>query len=102
MRRVLKCYAEGHDKDWEAICLDLDIAVQGESFEDVFSALNESIKLHIETALSLPKSDQARLLERPAPLMVRLKFLRYALRLMFRSGDKDDGFHHQFTVPSLT
>ena len=37
MDRMVRCYAKGHTGDWEAICLDLDIAVQGESFEDVFS-----------------------------------------------------------------
>ena len=33
--KSLRCYAEGRDGSWEAICLDLDIAVQGGSFEGV-------------------------------------------------------------------
>ena len=27
--RILHCYASGRDGEWEGICLDLDIAVQG-------------------------------------------------------------------------
>ena len=48
MRRVLRCYAEGRDGAWEAICLDLDIAVQENSFEGAFHALNEAIALHLD------------------------------------------------------
>ena len=47
--RSLRCYAEGRDGDWEAICLDLDIAVQGSSFEEVFRSLQEAISLYLET-----------------------------------------------------
>lgn len=102
MPRVLRCYAEGHNKDWEAICLDLDVAVQGESFEDVFHALNESIQLHIEAVMALPESEQAHLLRRPAPFLVRLKFLLYVLRSMFSRSDDANGYHHQFTVPCVS
>ncbi len=54
MRRIVRCVAEGRGDEWEAICLDLDIAMQGQSFEDVFASLNKAIALHIETALDLP------------------------------------------------
>lgn len=99
MRKVLRCYAEGRDGDWEAICLDLDIAVQGDSFDDVFHALPKAIELHLEAVTSLPGEDRSHLLDRPAPLAVKLKFLAYVVRSLF---DRDDGdsYHHQFTVPS--
>ncbi len=42
MRKVLRCYAEGRNGEWEAICLDLDIAVQEKSFEDAFHALTDN------------------------------------------------------------
>ena len=99
MRKVLRCYAEGRDGDWEAICLDLDIAVQDNSFENAFQALNEAIALHLEAVSTLPESEHADLLDRPAPFPLRLKFLLYALRSLF-SHDDEDGFHHQFTLPS--
>ena len=98
MHKVLRCYAEGRDGDWEAFCLDLDIAVQGRSFEDVFRALNEAIALHVEAVAALPETERAHLLNRPAPLSLRLRFLGHALKALF-TGDDGDGYHHQFTLP---
>lgn len=97
MRKVLRCYAEGRDGEWEAFCLDLDIAVQGRSFEEVFRALGEAIALHVEAVSELSESDRARLLNRPAPLSLRLRFLGHALRALFTRDD--DGYHHHFTLP---
>ncbi len=99
MRKVLKCYAEGRDGDWEAVCLDLDISVQGESFEGIFQALNEAIALYFQAVMALPEAERPHLLDRPAPFMLRLRFLLYALRSIFLRGD-DDGYYHQFTLPS--
>lgn len=99
MREALRCYAEGCNGEWEAICLDLDIAVQEKTFEAVFHALNEAIALHVEAVTALPETERAHLLDRPAPLSLRLRFLGYALRSLF-TGDDGDGYHHQFTVPS--
>lgn len=99
MSRVLRCYAEGRGDEWEAICLDLDIAVQGESFEDVYHSLNEAIALYLQSVAALPKADQPRLLYRPAPLGIRLQFLMRVLRDAFRKHDDDNHFQHQFTLP---
>ena len=98
MRRVLRCCAAGHEGGWEAICLDLNIAVQGRSFDDVYHALNESVELYFETVSELSESERRQLLSRSAPLRVKLKFFWYGLRMLF-GNDHDDKFHHQFTVP---
>jgi predicted RNase H-like HicB family nuclease len=96
--KTLHCYAEGRDGDWEAICLDLDIAVQGHSFEEVFGSLRDAIRLYLESVSELSPDERRPLLHRPAPLLVRLKFLAQALRGLF--GDRDgDRQRHQFTVP---
>jgi predicted RNase H-like HicB family nuclease len=96
--KTLRCYAEGRDGDWEAICLDLDIAVQGRSFEEVFGSLREAIRLYLESVSSLPADERRSLLDRPAPILVRLKFLAHALGglLSDRDGDRQ---RHQFTMP---
>ena len=96
--RTLHCYAEGRDGEWEAICLDLDIAVQGGSFEEVFASLQEAIALYLETVADLQPEERRPLLHRHAPFFVRLKFLTHAVRGLF--GDHD-GQHqrHQFTMP---
>ena len=56
--RVLSCYALGRQNSWEAICLDLDIAVQGDSFGDVSRKLREAISAYVEYVLKLPEADQ--------------------------------------------
>jgi predicted RNase H-like HicB family nuclease len=96
--RTLRCYAEGKEGDWEAICLDLDIAVQGRSFEEVFGSLQQAISLYLETVADLPADQQPALLRRQVPFTIRLKFLAHAARGLFSSslGDRQ---HHQFTVP---
>jgi predicted RNase H-like HicB family nuclease len=96
--RTLHCYAEGRDGNWEAICLDLDIAVQGQSFDEVFASLREAILLYLETVADLPPQEQPSLLQRPAPLSVRLKFLTHAARGLF-AANADDIQRHQFTMP---
>lgn len=96
--RTLRCYAEGRDGEWEAICLDLDIAVQGRSFEEVFASLREAIALYLETVADLQPEERGPLLHRSAPLSVRLKFLAHAVRGLF--GDHDGRRQrHQFTMP---
>ena len=95
--RTLHCYAEGRDGDWEAICLDLDIAVQGRSFEEVFGSLQEAISLYFETVADLPADQQPALLRRRVSLPIRLGFVLYVVRGLFSGGD--DRHRHQFTMP---
>jgi predicted RNase H-like HicB family nuclease len=95
--RTLHCYAEGRDGEWEAICLDLDIAVQGQSFEEVCASLRQAISLYLETLADLEPKQRQSLLRRSAPLSVRLKFLAHAVRGLF--SDHDGGSQrHQFTM----
>ncbi len=98
MARTLRGYAEGRDDAWEAICLDLDIAVQGASFTEVLDSLNEAISLYLDSVSELPEDERASLLDRPAPWSVRTRFLRYAVRSFFAVGD-DGPYRHQFTLP---
>jgi predicted RNase H-like HicB family nuclease len=95
--RTLHCYAEGRDDDWEAICLDLDIAVQGRSFEEVFASLQEAISLYLETVSDLQPDERPSLLHRRAPFALRLKFLVHAFRVLFAASDGDRQ-RHQFTM----
>jgi len=95
--RTLHCYAQGQDGDWEAICLDLDIAVQGRSFEEVFASLREAIALYLEAVADLPENERERLLYRSVPLATRLKLLWQAARGLLSAGGQTH--HHQFTMP---
>lgn len=96
--RALHCYAAGRQGDWEAICLDLDIAVQGRSFDEVFHALAGAVGLYLESVDDLPQTERAHLSKRRAPLHVRLKFAGHALAALVR-GDEEGTYYHQYTMP---
>jgi hypothetical protein len=98
MQRVLHCYAFGRDDQWQAICLDLDLAVQGGSFEEVFRLLNDTISFHMEGIMELPQDDQRRLLSRSVPWLVRLKFAIAGFLLGLRTRS-DGPFEHRYTMP---
>jgi predicted RNase H-like HicB family nuclease len=95
--RTVHCYAAGRNGAWEAICLDFDIAVQGNAFEEVLSSLQDAISLYHESVANLPPRERGGLLHRPAPLSVRSRFLTHALRGLFADGGRDTQ-RHQFTM----
>jgi hypothetical protein len=97
MSRVLHCYASGRDGNWEAICLDLDIAVQGRSFTEVNDDLMKAVRLHLERVLEMPPEEQGGLLRRPVPLLVRLRFAIEAFLLALSQRDSGT-YQHQYTV----
>jgi hypothetical protein len=76
------CVAHGHGSQWEGLCLDLDIAVQGQSLEQVKTSLESMIASYIEDAGHEDEATRNKLLGRRAPLSVRVP---WALRLFFRS-----------------
>jgi len=68
--RTLHCYAHGDDAGWEAICLDVEVALQGRSFDEFYQSLKQAIDLYVESLADLPPSDRERLLNRAAPAAV--------------------------------
>jgi predicted RNase H-like HicB family nuclease len=96
--RTLHCYAEGRDGGWEAICLELDIAVQGDSFAEVYQALDEAIAAYLETVHDLPEGERRHLLRRKAPMSVRISFLLRAFRTILFGRDNDPQYAG-FTLP---
>jgi len=97
MRKRLLCFAEGHGDAWEAFCLDLDLAVQGRSFEEVYRSLSAAIRDYVEAARKEDKRTADRLLNRRAPLWDRLRFYgRYFGSVL---KPHDDEKTHGFTLP---
>ena len=72
MSQSLVCIATGHGDQWEAFCLDFDLAVQGRSFDEVRRYLNDAISMYLERVQAEPEPDRSRLLARKAPFFVRL------------------------------
>lgn len=100
MRRTLHCVAEGGQDGWEAICLDLDIAVQGDTFEDAYHSLNEAIDLYVESVADLPEADRRRLLARRVPWNVRAGIALRSLRAALLVGQPrpSEPLRHDYTV----
>lgn len=94
----LLCMAHGRDGDWEAICLDLDLAAQGRSFEEVQGALDEAIQTYIKDALAEPPAARGALLKRKAPFLVRLGYLTSFFWSVLRASRENEA-RHGYTVP---
>lgn len=92
MKKVFRCFAYGRDREYQAFCLNLDIAVQGKSLSDVRHSLHDAISLYLEAVHEAPAEDRIRLLNRSAPVSRWLTYYAVALRSLLRSKDK----HHKF------
>lgn len=67
------CVAQPLDTDgWEAFSLDFDIAVHAHSFDEAKSTLQEAVVTYVQDAMKEAEPHRSRLLNRRAPLWVRL------------------------------
>jgi hypothetical protein len=85
MARSYLCVIEGHGDQWEASCLDLDIAVAGDSFESVKQDLELAVLMYVEAAQNESPADQARLLARKAPFLLRMRTTLHLLMSVVRA-----------------
>jgi hypothetical protein len=96
MKKYLYCLARQHEDQWEAFCLDLDIAVQGRSLEEVTNSLNGAIATYVADALKEAPEVRKELLSRSAPLSARLAWAwPFIVRTLIdrnRDGDSTIGF----------
>ena len=68
----LLCYAYQRHQVWEAICVDLDVAVFGSARDEVMRSLRDAVDLHLEAVAELPVEERQAMLARRSPLHVRL------------------------------
>ncbi len=71
MDRTFLCVIEGRGERWEAMCLDLDIAAAGTSFDPAKHDLELAVQQYVRAALQEAPADRERLLNRQAPLGLR-------------------------------
>ena len=69
----LRCYAYRRGASWEAICIDLNVAVCGNSHQEVRTSLRTAVDLYLETVADLPTAEQDGFLSRRAPWHTRAK-----------------------------
>src|SRR6266581_1964140 len=86
---ILVCVARGRDESWEAFCLDFDLAVQGNSLEEVRGRLEDAIVDYVHGAKLEGEPARSRLLSRRAPFLVRLRWaIRFFVGTVFgRTSD---------------
>ena len=73
MTRKLTCYAWGKPGDWEAICVDFDLATQGRSLEEVRSELQLALEDFLEYASELPENERDVVLRARTPWRLRVQ-----------------------------
>ncbi|TAN46690.1 MAG: DUF1902 domain-containing protein [Methylococcaceae bacterium] len=80
---IVKCYAEQEQDYWVAVCLDFNLASQGDSFEEVKAKLESMITDYVYAALAgEDKPYAAQLLSRRAPLSSWLKYHLIKLKII--------------------
>ena len=78
---VLRCYAVREEGQWQAVCLDLCLGSQADSFEVAKSRLEAMIYDYIYDALAgEDKAFADQLIPRRAPLGQWLKYYGYVIR----------------------
>ncbi|MGB0467070.1 MAG: hypothetical protein ACPGF7_05970 [Pontibacterium sp.] len=93
---VLRCLAEKKGDFWQAFCLDLNLAVQAGTLEEVRTKLHEQIYWYVEDSLVGEDKDHAdQLLRRKAPAGIWLKYYRY--KFMDRLIHAKNGIHQLFS-----
>lgn len=97
----LKCYMHGGAASWEAICVDLNIAVCGESQREVRASLLKAIDLYLETVATLPTAEQRGFRSRRAPWHTRARLAILTWLSALRSGrDRPQAFVFQSQMPA--
>lgn len=97
---ILRCYANMHGDQWQAFCIDLCLAVQGDSFPEVKEKLECMMEEYVYDALAGEDREFAdQLLNRKAPVSQIATY--HGIRLMHRLGIFRDGIHKLFkeTMP---
>ncbi len=100
MNIAVECIARGAGDQWEAVCLDFDLAVQGRSLDEVTRVLREMIVSYIDDACAQPEPVRTQMLCRRTPFSVRLS---WAARMFFatlcgRRLDKRDRNKREATI----
>lgn len=96
---ILRCYGEKKGDVWQAFCLDLNLAVQGKTFQDVKGKLHQQIGSYLYDALEGEDRQYAdQLLTRKAPLPFWAKYYFYKALNTAKDGASDakDSLHKFF------
>ncbi len=101
MSIIAWCYVEGGGTEWQAVCLNFDLAVQGRSVKEVQERLARAIQDYLEYVQTLPdESERERFLNRRVPLRTRIVFaLRALVSALVVPRGPGGNQHLSYTVP---
>lgn len=76
---VLRCYAKKDGDSWVAVCIDLGLAAQGDSLQDVKLKLESMTMSYVRDAVTVDREYADQLLNRRAPLsqVISYHFIKY-------------------------
>jgi hypothetical protein len=78
---LLRCYIERVGDQWQAFCVDLNLAAQADSLHEAKTKLDSMVRSYLIDALTgEDRAHAAMLLTRKAPLRFRAKYNWYAMR----------------------
>ena len=80
MKPYFTCYVEGGGDQWQAACVDFDLAVSATSRGEVEALLEFAVRTYIRDAMAEAEPARTQLLRRRAPWTTRVKWrLRVAV-----------------------
>lgn len=99
---VIRCYVEKTDNDqWQAFCIDLNLAAQGDSLEESRQKLHAMIVTYVTDALIGEDKEYAeQLLTRKAPLYFQAKyhFYRFMKKALHMTNDMHSVFKEKLPM----
>ena len=91
MKNLIRIHAEGQDKLWKVVCLDFDVAVRGDSFQDALESLDIAMSEYVQYIRRLPEDEQSALLGRKAPFALLIKFAWLVFQAIFKPNSNGEG-----------
>jgi hypothetical protein len=99
MPEFVRCYVERRGTEWEGVCIDFDLAVQGHSFREVQDRLARAIREYLDYVKTLPEDEQARFLRRRVPFCTMMAFALLSFMTALRARRRgDDGGNRGYTI----
>lgn len=80
--KTLRCMAYQQSEVFVAACLDLSLAAQADTMQEAMKKLELQVNDYLKEAYSEPKYTE-QMLQRKAPLSMRLKYWLIAFKLYF-------------------
>lgn len=79
---VLRCYGKKQSGQFVVVCLDFNLAAQGDTFDEAWQKLQQQIHEHLDDALAgEDKAHVEQMLNRRAPLSLHLDYYSVCVKI---------------------